>query len=217
MVIPLNEEEVRRGYDEYMDKVHREKMNVVWVGRGLWEFPFHIATTYPVTKPADLQGHKVAVSPTTEASALALGMVPIETEEEYTALERGVIDTMYTTPASMWADGVFEVASHFIDHPFGIGSLVIIASLDKFNSLPPDLQNALLQGYRNARPRMTEVFKQQLEMGRGEAVKAGLTIVKFSDADYKMAQTTVLEAGWEAAKDKLTPESFAKMRELSGP
>jgi TRAP-type C4-dicarboxylate transport system substrate-binding protein len=210
------DEEVKRGYDKYMDKVHREKMNAVWVGRMLWGFPFHIATKYPIKTPADFKGHKVAVSPTTAASSLALGLIPIETEEEYTALERGVTDTVYSQPASMAADGIFEVATHFIDHPLGQGALIMIASQNKFNSLPANLQNALLQGHLNARPRMTALFKEQLSTAIGDAKKAGLTMVKFSPEDAALTEKTVLEAGWKAAADKLTPESLAKMRELCG-
>jgi len=192
-------------------------MNAVWVGRMTYEWPFYIATTYPVQTPADLKGHKVATSPTTEPSAEALGLIPIETEEEYTALERGVIDTIYTPPISMFADGIFEVATHFISHPLAQGSLVLFCNLDRFNSLPPNLQKALLQGHINARPKMKGVMEGMVGKGISEAEAAGLTMVKFSDDDFKRAEAAVLEAGWEAAKEIVEPESFAKMRQLSGP
>jgi TRAP-type C4-dicarboxylate transport system substrate-binding protein len=75
------EEEVARGFDEYMDEIHREKMNVVWIGRMSFEWPFYMAANAIIETPADLKGLIVAVSPTTEASVEAVGMVPFDTEE----------------------------------------------------------------------------------------------------------------------------------------
>jgi TRAP-type C4-dicarboxylate transport system substrate-binding protein len=210
------EEEVARGFDEYMDEIHREKMNVVWIGRMSFEWPFYMAANAIIETPADLEGLLVAVSPTTEASVEALGMVPFDTEEEYTALERGAIDVVFTPPISMWADGIYEVATHFIDHPLSQGSIVMIMNQDKFESLHPDHQEALLQAHINARPALGAKLQGMVGKGLEEAYASNITIVEFSEEDYQWMYTTILDAGWAEAERVISPESYARMVELCG-
>ncbi len=210
------EEEAARGFDEYMDEVHREQLNVVWIGRMSFDWPFYMASTSTIETPADLEGLLVAVSPSTEASVEAVGMVPFDTEEEYTALERGAIDVIYTPPISMWADGVFEVATHFIDRPFSQGSIVMICNQDKFESMHPDLQEAFLQAHINARPAMGEMLQGLLGKGLEEAYASGMTIVELTEEEYEWLFTTLLDAGWAEAEKVISPESYARMVELCG-
>jgi TRAP-type C4-dicarboxylate transport system substrate-binding protein len=210
------EEEVARGFDEYMDEVHREQMNVVWIGRMSFDWPFYMATTETVETPADLEDLVVAVSPTTEASVEAVGMVPFDTEEEYTALERGAIDVVFTPPISMWADGIFEVATHFIDHPLCQGAIVLICNQDKFDSLDPELQEAFREAHLEARQNIGVMLQNMRENGVEEAYESGMTIVQFSEEDYEWMFDTMMEAGWEEAEEVCSPESYERMAELCG-
>ncbi len=211
-VTPAVERE--RGVEEFMIELHREHLNAYFIGRTNFNYPFYMATSFPVSSPEDLAGRSAAASPLTTAFTDALGMIPIETEDEYTAMERGLVDAVIM-PAVQHGDmSMFELETYFIDHGVLSGNVVILLNWDKWASLPEHLQDLLIQVRLDLEPQMAALTKQWTEEGRQAARDAGLTIVTFSPEDAESFVELSFSSAWEDAKPTLSPESYAKMREF---
>ncbi len=211
-VTPAVERE--RGVEDFLVELHRKKLNTYFIGRTNFNYPFFMATSFPVKSYKDLARHKAAASPLTTAFTNALGMTPIETEDEYTAMERGLVDAVIMPAVQLGDMSMFELASHFIDHGVLSGNVVILINWDKWASLPKPLQNLMKQVRLDLEPQMAALTKKWTEAGRQAARKAGKKIVKFSAADAKAFVELSFSSSWENAKSTLSPASYAKMKEF---
>lgn len=89
---PMAELRKNGGY-ELMDKIHREKANMVWLGRTTDGLKYHV---YANKKPEgnSFSGMKLRSVPVYRAFFQSLGATPLQVPpgEVFTALERGVVD-----------------------------------------------------------------------------------------------------------------------------
>ncbi len=201
-----------RGLDDYLLKVHKENLNAYFLGRTMFQYKFYMATSFPISSPQELKGHAGAGGGVLVDYMEALGMTVVETEEEYTAMERGLVDTLFM-PAIQYDDmSLFELATHFIDHGLHTGSVATIMNLDKFNSLPKHLQDLLVQTQLDMEPMMVERGAQWTADGKQAARDAGLEIVTFSPEDAEYFVELIYDVGWAKAKEALSPESYVKMQ-----
>jgi len=210
-VTPAKERE--RGLDEFLIELHRKKLNTYYIGRTNFNYPFYMATSFPVKSIKDFAGHKAAASPLTTAFTDALKMTPIETEEEYTAMERGLVDSVIMPAVQLRDTSMFEITTHFIDHGVLSGNVVILMNWDKWAKLPESLQDLMRQTRLDLEPQMAALTSEWTEAGREAARKAGQTIVRFSPEEAEQFVEMSFESSWEDAKPTLSPESYAKMRE----
>ena len=102
-------------------------------------------------------------------------------------------------------------------HPVIAGDLVIIVNLDKYNSLPPHLQDVLAQAHLNIEPRIRDTAAANVQQGTQGAIDAGLTLVEFTPDDAAWYTALAASTSWDAVKDRLTPESQAKMKAFLEP
>ncbi|MFC1945509.1 TRAP transporter substrate-binding protein, partial [Chloroflexota bacterium] len=212
--------ERERGFDAYMNELHNQH-DLEYVGRMQWNWPFYVATTYPVQTKEDLKGGLAGWSPAWGWFIDALGLISVDvgSDTDYTAMESGVINSMVSPLSSMRADGLFELQTHFIDVPtseLGGGGLQIIANLDKVNSLPdPSL---LRQARINMIPEMSAFLDNMRDEAYQSALDSDMIRVEFSAEDAKwLQQECWVDAGWESMKENISPESLAKMQAFFAP
>jgi TRAP-type C4-dicarboxylate transport system substrate-binding protein len=107
---------------------------------------FHFFTKKPVRKVADFKGLSLSGMGIFDDIGPALGMVPVSMEmgEQYTAMERGVINVCRGGLDSVMAYKFFEVAKYIVNPGFGTAPASMFMNLDKWKSIPKDLQNFLL-------------------------------------------------------------------------
>jgi len=143
---------------DQVKKFHREGgMNLIAKGvsscnmRPLFAIPFASITGIfrkPVHTLDDLKGLKLR-SPTAQLIAylkrLGATSVHVATTEVYQALQLGTIDGVISTTESFYKRKWYEGARYFLNTPLGLYVHYSMISLKKWDSLPPDIQNLMLE------------------------------------------------------------------------
>ncbi len=167
----------------------------------------------------DLKGMKVRVPPLTRFFVEGIGAEPVTLPpgEIYLALERGTVEG-FTWP---YYDGFTnfgwqEVSKYVVDHPLYRDGISINMNLDKWNSLPEDLQKVMLEATRKT---------QAWSVGWVSAFQAtqlagmqagGMKVIKFSPEEAKLWQKTADDALWGHFKSVMSAEDYAEARRLLG-
>lgn len=107
-----------------------------------------ITSKKPVKNLDDLKGMKVRMTggPPTEMVS-ALGGVPmlIPMPDSYLSLQKGVIDGMGAPWEAVHVWRFYEVVDHYTEVPFPAVYFSIIMNKNKWNSLPKDVQEAMMK------------------------------------------------------------------------
>lgn len=204
------------GFYDYMVKRH-EDLNVRYVGRALWS-PFYFWTTAPVASLDDLKGKKMRTTALHDRFMKALGVVPVTVPEgdTYTALEGGTVSGFGWPIAGPRQRGWTKVAKNVIDLPFfASNNIVILMNLDKWKSLPPDVQKTIEKVTADFEPKMVKYFQDAEAAEWAELDKLGVNRIKFSDAENKKFVDTAYQVEWDNLATKV-PDSIAELRRLTG-
>ena len=108
----------------------------------------HIINTKKIIKtPADAQGIKLRVvaSPVNQKLVAAWGFSPVSIAwaETYTSAMQGIVNGVYLPPLWAYISKIYEVTK-FVTETGGIGVWhMALMNLDRYNSLPKDLQAAV--------------------------------------------------------------------------
>lgn len=171
---------------EYLDEIWE---GVVKVGVGSPP-PNHAFSTKPIESLDYMKGKTARAS--TELEALfvkSMGGTPTQVsfEELYNSLDKGIIETFFTTKDVFASMQLADVAPNFLEQPVKIAVGTALMNEDFFNSLPKDLQTLFAE---DINPKWQELFKENARkvMERNaEVVKmaedAGGTMTKFSDKE----------------------------------
>jgi len=200
-----NEEEWNSGARALIDKIHQEK-GIKVLGRWLSYMPFYIWVNKPIKRPQDLAGIKlrgggVCYDPLFKA----LGATPVQIPppDVYNALERGIIAGFGWPMQGVSDFGWVEVTKYCIEHPFyEHNNGLLLMNLDKWNSLPKDLQKTITQATRAWEPEMEAYHKAEWEKYRKKFIEAGGTFIKFSEADAAYYKKLAYEEPWKFQKAK---------------
>lgn len=176
-------------------------------------------TQKEITGIADLKGMKVRVPPLTRFFVDAIGAEPVTLPpgEIYLALERGTVEG-FTWP---YYDGFTnfgwqEVSKYLVDHPLYRDGISINVNLEKWNSLPEDMQQIMLKAAAQTQAWsvgwVTDAQTKQLDGMRAGGMKS----IKLSPAEAKRWNETANEALWGHFKTVMTPEDYVEARRLLG-
>ena len=152
-----------------IDKVYQKKMNVKY----LWMNPFAPENfqvgkkTKKIRHIEDFKGLKIrGAAGAADATIKCLGGNPVATiaGEYYTAMQQGVVDAGLMTSYSLETYKMWEVCDQVVDPPvFNNCAVVVWMNLDKWNTIPKDLQKILLDI-----PRSKEFQKRQMDFLKGD-------------------------------------------------
>jgi len=200
-----NEEEWNDGFRALMDDIHQEQ-GVKVLGRWMSNMPFYIWLNEPVTKMSDLNGLKLrggGVCYDPFFKALGISPVQVPPPDVYSALERNVIDGFGWPMQGVSDYGWVEKSKYCIDHPFySHNNGLIIMNLDKWNSLPKNVQDSLMEATREWEKEQMEGYDQsEWEKYRQDFVDAGGTFIKFSAADAAAYKQLAYEEPWKFQKE----------------
>jgi TRAP-type transport system periplasmic protein len=177
--------------DSEVDKVHQELFTffadqfkkkgftlLAWTEVG----NVNIFSGKPVGNLNDLKGLKIwawAGDPIAKETFVTMGVnpIPLPVTDVNTALNTGMIDTVYAPPlgalALQWHTGL----SYMMGLPLVHSTGAILLSSRTFKKLPPDLAALLQKTMKNAMDELTETLRQQ----RQEAIQvirdSGITII----------------------------------------
>ena len=142
-------------------------------------------TDTPVDEIADMEGLKLR-SQTSElaadtVSAFGAAPTPIPFSELYGALQSGVVDGGDQPLTGFYAQRYQEVADHIILDGHDASPIVVLMSLQTWNSLDEGQQQAVMEAHRAAAERFVEVNEAEVDRIRSELEEAGVTIIDVED------------------------------------
>ncbi len=207
-------EERAKGVNDFLNKLHVEKVNCIYLGRLGHNLPFVLYLQKPI-KTADLTGLKIRCSPTNIGFIKKLGGQPvvIPPTEVYTALERGVVDG-YIFPAALITDWGWEKLTKYIVNPgFYNGANVVLVNKNKWDQLPDYLQKLLVEAdddaARFAKQRTADRIKEANETFK----KLGIQFIDLPPAEAKKVTDAAYSALWDIIIEK-SPANGPKLREM---
>lgn len=175
----------------------------------------------PVENLEDLKGLKIRSqggSANLQIEKLGATPVSVSTAEQYEALERGTIDGTLFTTSSIPSYNLQEVVNYATVGAGGGPTLVFfIMNLDKWNSLPNDLQGVIQQATEEVLEEFVVKFDEN-DINFIESAKENGEIEFFEvDKDeFSMINTEVQELWVEENSDIPARETLDLFRELLG-
>jgi TRAP-type C4-dicarboxylate transport system substrate-binding protein len=207
-------EERARGVNDFLNKIHQEKINCTYLGRLGHNLPFNLYLLKPI-QSADLTGLKIRCSPTLIPFLKKLGATPIviPPPDIYTALERGVVDG-YMWPAGLIRDwGWQEVTKYVVTPGVYNGANVVLVNQKKWDKLPEHLQKLLIevedQAAHYAKERSETLVKDEFEAYK----KLGIKFIDLPPAEAKKFHDAAYSSMWDVIIQK-SPEDGKKLREM---
>lgn len=183
-----------------------EKRGMKAVGH-FWTGVRDLYTKRPVASLKDLKGMKIRTTqgPTPLATWRALGAIPtpISWGELFSSLQTGIVDGAEGSPVTYYANSFYDVAPNLTVIQYIQQYTPLLVSLKTWNSLPPELQKAVLQAGEEATAKCKAVFTEQVDKVYRDVAGKGGKIVHPSDLKEWRERT---KAVYEPIAEKLGPE-----------
>ncbi len=171
----------------------------------------------PVENPEDLAGQKIRVmeSPLMVSTLNAMGAsaTPMAYGELYTALQQGVMDGAENAPGNVLNDRFYEVTNYFSATRHFAPPGVVAISMNAFNSLPPDLQEYLVEASLELGRMERALDEEEQERAIAALEEAGMTVIRNPNVTaFRDSVRPVVER----FGNELNPELMALLREEIG-
>lgn len=177
---------------------------------------FYTWVKEPLEKPEDLVGRLIGSATAGQPAVEAWGAtwVSVSVAENYSALERGIVDGIAgQPPENIVAQLYYEVCDYGIDHPYYKSTVTLVMNLDVWDSLPQHLQEIITETAIEAETDIklrTDEARAQIKQ---KLVDYGLTFIKFSPADAERYVQAAYDRAWERQEERF-PEVTPQLREL---
>jgi len=139
--------------------------------------------------PADIKGLKIRVtgSPVEAVLYKAWGASPVDmgAAETFTSLQTGLIDGHAFNWTWAYRLKHFDLLDYATDVNYLINTSILVMRLDKFNSLSPDIQQALIEAGKEAEKFSVTADAAEVEEARQAALKKGIKIYTPTKKEYK--------------------------------
>ena len=208
-------QERERGVVDFLQGLYR-KANIHYLGRGGGTIGFYICTLKNIDAIEGFKGLRLPASPIAIPAFKSLGMVSVDIEdaEIWTALDRGVIGGTIDPTTLVASFRWYERLKYIIDHKFYNLHTSINFNLKSWEKLPTDLQNLLTNAMIDVEKEVTPWFEKKETEAYKQIIDGGVKPVKFSPPVAEQFYKKVYGAYWGAAKNRMSPESFAKLQQL---
>ncbi len=197
-----------------------EDKGVYFLGASTPCRPNTMAAFYSKMKIAtidDFKGVKFATQGPAYAALLdTLGAIPaiIPMPDYFTAMERGTVDAFHVGVPGIIDWGCLDVTNYMLTKPFtGSNSSAFLVNQKVWNSIPPDLQDAMNAAVVEAEIDGAIAWDNIIEGVKKEAVAHGVELVEFSPDETQKFFDILLDTVWGFVMGK-NPELVAKFKEL---
>jgi TRAP-type C4-dicarboxylate transport system substrate-binding protein len=150
---------------------------------------YDLYSTFPVNTLEDLEGTKMGGVPTLHFYAEAAGATPVSANiaDMYLNLQSGVMDSEIILGTSAVGTKLYEVAPYWIVTKFFAPSSVhqITVNLDKWNELPPEIQDIFTELGREYSARNAELAVQSYVAAQESWEAAGGEIIELPRAELE--------------------------------
>ncbi len=197
-------EERQRGVNDFLNKIHNEKVNAQYMGRLGVDLPFMLFLNKPITKLSDLKGLKIRCSPTHIEFLKKVGAQPIviPPPDVHTALERGVVDGFIWVAGLIRDWGWHEVVKYRVEPGFYMANNVVLVNKEVWDNLPANLQKILTESEIEAETVAVDRGKAHMAEENAIMEKGGMQLIQLSPAESKKLKETAYEALWEVVIKK---------------
>lgn len=172
----------------------------------------------PIESAADVAGQKFrAYSAVTARMAEELGMIPatIASSEIPQAFATGLVSVMYTSPQTGIDTQAWDFTEHFTNVGGNFSMNVVVASLDAFEALDEELQQALLEAADAAEVRGWQMSQEVTAEQIATLEEHGMTVSAPSpefQAELQEVGATLTEE-WVAKAGPAGEEVVAKLKQ----
>ena len=191
-------EEREKGVNEFLNKIHNQKVNAVYLGRLGIGLPFMLYLNKPIKSLADLKGLKIRCSPTHIEFLKALGAQPvvIPPPDVYAAMERGVVDGLIWVAGLIRDWGWHEVAKYRVEPGFYSGNNTVLVNKDFWDKLPDNLKQIITDSEIEAEKAAVARADAHLAKENAAMEKAGMTLIKLTGDDAAKIKKTSADTLW---------------------
>lgn len=197
-------QEREMGINDFLNKIHNEKVNAQYLGRLGIDLPFQLFLNKPIKKVSDLKGFKIRCSATHIAFLKKLGAQPmvIPPPDVHTALERGLVDGFIWVAGLIRDWGWHEVTKYRVEPGFYLGVNVVLVNKKTWDSLPPNLQKIIMA---------SQIEAEKLAVARADAHlasenrimgKGGMKVINLPPAEAKKFTDTANQELWKIVLKK---------------
>ena len=142
----------------------------------------NIFSSKPVRNLNDLKGLKIwawAGDPIAKETFVTMGVtpIPLPVTDVNTALNTGMIDTVYAPPLGALALQWHTRLSYMMALPLVHSTGAILISSKAYKRLPPDLEDLLQKTMKNAMAELTVTLRQQREEAIQVIKESGITVI----------------------------------------
>jgi len=141
----------------------------------------HLAKNKAIRVLEDFKGQKIRAPGTAFMDAIKLlGGVPMDVyaSEIYPAMEKGQLDAAWLGLYTIDSYKLIEQVKYITEGPFAIGNIQgIMINLEKFNSLPKDLQQLIHDCYQETEPEVIKFETEENAVYIEKAKKAGIEYI----------------------------------------
>lgn len=157
-------------------------------------YPREIGTAFvmisreKVASIADFKGKVLRGGDYIDAVAESFGMTVVDMTyfEEYPALKKGMIDIGRMTPESMAQLKLYEVAKYLIKPAYGTAPMSWFMNLQKWNSIPEDLQLLILETLDELAPVTVARDQEATQQAYDEMAANGVESVELQGEDREV-------------------------------
>ena len=208
-------EEEERGADAIFNEIHEKKLNAHYVGRLASEFGFQLYLNKKISKPSELKGLRVRISPLYLEFTKALGVTPVDTKpgDIYQALERGVVDGFIWPFFTIRTWGWHEVSKYVVGPSFYKVCHGILINKDKWNELSEPMQKTIYQVMRAESREAAARDEKKVANEKELLKKAGMEFITFSKSDTKAYYDLAYSSAWEGMIKK-SPDYAPRLRPI---
>jgi TRAP-type transport system periplasmic protein len=156
----------------------------------------HLTTaSTPVHTPADMEGLKIRVQPTTiylqMIEAMGGNPTPIDWKEVYLSLQTGVVDGQENPVGVIYSAKLFEVQDYLMLTGHIMQNQVLIINDAFFQGLPPDQQEIIRQAAIEAGDYQNGLVQEQAKQDLENLKAEGMTVIEPDIEAFRAATTDI--------------------------
>ncbi|QBI19903.1 hypothetical protein ER308_10255 [Egibacter rhizosphaerae] len=195
-------EERENGVFELYEEIHREALDVQYLGRSMAGVGQVLFLTDEQIETPNLEGLTVRTSPATEPVVTGLGgaSADIPAEEIYTALERGTVDGFGWAGVGPRGFGWYEQVEYELAPRFYDSAQSIVVNADTWDELDSETQDTLMEITAEVEPEIVDIYEdialEEVETWREEG---GVELIEFTDDEAaEVLELAYGDPGWDA-------------------
>lgn len=202
----------KNGAWDYLNKLHKEKANLYLLNSATLGFEYNLYAKKKINSVQDLKGYKLRVAPSHIAFAKAAGadIIDLPLGDVHSAMDKGIVDGFAFVNIGITDFGWQKLITQVVGPSIAKTDMSIIMNNGVWEKIPSDIQKSMVEWAKEAETIETQYVAEKYQSEQKELEKLGIAKVDLGEELSKIA----VDAGWGHIKQKTSPETYEKLREL---